>query len=118
MSTRGDPAILQEPAPRGLDDAPAASEPRHREPDGAPEAQRRQSFLLDLNDQMRAIDDPLAIMAQATAMLGACLGASRVGYGEVDAREETITVERDWTGGTLPNAVGSYRLELFGTTVL
>jgi PAS domain S-box-containing protein len=111
-------ATLSGPAAGGLDARALAEwEAQLREREAALEGvARRQAFLLDLDDQIRLISDPEEIMARATEMVGACLQVSRVGYGEIDAREGTIVIERDRTGD-LSSARGAYPLEAFGERV-
>ncbi|HEY8382785.1 MAG TPA: PAS domain-containing protein [Microvirga sp.] len=70
--------------------------------------ERRQKLLLELNDSLRTLEDPFAIMESASRMLGSFLGAARVGYGEIDPAGETLSVERDWTDGTVPSVRGRY----------
>ncbi|WEF33479.1 PAS domain-containing protein [Pseudoduganella chitinolytica] len=60
-------------------------------------AERRQAFQLALSDALRGLDDPLAITAHAASMLGEYVGAGRVGYGEIDAVSDSVSVHRDWT---------------------
>ncbi len=49
------------------------------------ESEERQSFLLSLNDALRAIGDPVEAIATASKMLGQKLGANQVVYAEIDA---------------------------------
>src|SRR5918997_5626970 len=55
-------------------------------------SERRQKLLLALNDRLRSLDDPEAVMAAASEMLARHLGTSRVGYAEVDAAQETLII--------------------------
>ena len=53
------------------------------------ESEERQTFLLSLNDALRATGDPDEAMAIASEMLGQKLGANRVSYAEI---------RQDWEG--------------------
>ncbi|HEU4518573.1 MAG TPA: PAS domain S-box protein [Microvirga sp.] len=80
--------------------------------------ERRQSFLLDLDDRLRAIEDPFAVMETATERLGRHLAVGRVGYGEIDGAQDHVVVERDWTAPPMPSVVGRYRMEDFGPELI
>lgn len=51
-------------------------------------------------------------------MLGCYLGASRVGYVEIDPAGETMSVERDWATAGSPSFAGRYRLNDFGPQIV
>jgi signal transduction histidine kinase len=80
-------------------------------------AQRRQEFQLGLNDALRDVADPHAIMATAAAHLGRYLGVDRCGYGEIDPVGKTISVAADWTDGAVPSVVGRHPLDGFGASL-
>ena len=46
--------------------------------------ERRKAFLAGLETRLRHLDDPVEMMAEATAALGRQLGVAQVGFGEVD----------------------------------
>ena len=77
------------------------------------QAERRQTFLLELSDRLRALTEPHAIMAAAAAVLGRHLGAAQVGYGLVQPDDETILLETGFADAVEP-LVGRYPLEMFG----
>ena len=79
--------------------------------------ERRQSFLAQLEVKLRGLDDPVAMMAEATASLGRELQVAQVGFGEIDAAGEHITVERDWNDGRMRSVVGTWRLDDFGPEI-
>ncbi|MCG7392526.1 PAS domain-containing protein [Microvirga sp. ACRRW] len=66
-------------------------------------AQRRQEFLLDLNDQIGDLGDPLTIMETAARSLAKFLHVDTSGYGEVFEDRGIIIVEREWSRGLLTN---------------
>ncbi len=77
-------------------------------------AAARQAFLLGLWDRLRTLTSPQDIMTAAVTALGRHLGASRVGYGQVQADNETIVFDTVSEYGVLP-AVGAYKLADLGT---
>jgi PAS domain S-box-containing protein len=77
-------------------------------------AEDRTAFLRALADRLRDISDPRAVMAAAAESLGRHLSVGRCGYGEVDGTSSLVTVENDWTDGTMASAAGVYRLENYG----
>jgi PAS domain S-box-containing protein len=59
--------------------------------------ERRLSFQIMLADRLRRLSDPETVKRAATRALGEYLGASRVGYAEIDEEHGTIRVHGDWT---------------------
>jgi PAS domain S-box-containing protein len=82
-----------------------------RDVTGRKRAEVRAGFLRIIADRLRDLTDPRAIMAAAAESLGRHMHVGRCGYGEVDDAGEFVTVERDWTNGTMPSAVGHHRLD-------
>jgi PAS domain S-box-containing protein len=80
--------------------------------------ERRLRFLVKLKGHLRGLYDPNEVRAMAAEMLGHHLGASRVGYGEVDPTGEFLLAERDWTADGIPSFAGRYRLDDFGPHVI
>ncbi len=76
-------------------------------------AEARQALLLDVSDRLRMLSDPDAILDKALAMLGEYLGASRVGYAQVQPDDVTILMEASYVSGVAP-IKGSYPLDSFG----
>ncbi|GGY77543.1 hypothetical protein GCM10007388_07930 [Pseudoduganella plicata] len=84
-------------------------------------AEQRQAFQLALSDTLRGLNDPLAITAHAASMLGRYVNADRVGYGEIDAVSDSVSVRRDWTaaGGAMQSLAGETRpLDSFGPNII
>ena len=82
-------------------------------------AERRQAFLLDLEERLRGLTDPRELTLAAAQALGRHVGAARAGYGEIDAAGATIAVERDWTDRTVASLAGESRLlDTFGPAVI
>ncbi|MHC2364250.1 GAF domain-containing protein [Rhizobium leguminosarum] len=80
--------------------------------------QQRQAFHLELEETLRDIGDPVAVMAAASEALGKALDIARVGYGEIDDDEEHVIVERDWTDGRIASVAGKYRMNDFGPPII
>ena len=81
-------------------------------------ADRRRSIMLELEEQLRRLDDPADAIAAAQEALGRYLCAGRVGYGEVDASGRYFTTERNWTDGAVDPQHGTHDLAAFGPEVL
>lgn len=79
--------------------------------------ERRQSALLRLSDRLRAEATIGGITYAASEVVGETLGVQLVGYGEVDAAAETITVERDWTSGGARTLAGTLSFRDFGSYI-
>ena len=80
-------------------------------------ADARQAFLLGLNDRLRPLTDPTEIQYAAARALGVHLGASRVGYSEIEADDAHTVVTRHYTDG-VPGIEGRYRVADYGPTLL
>ncbi len=77
----------------------------------------RQNALLTLGDQLRDAPDAPAIAALSARLAGRVLGASNVGYCDVDPQTGQISIHRDWTDGVAASVVGTYESSAFGTAV-
>jgi PAS domain S-box-containing protein len=73
------------------------------------DSQRRQAFLLDLGDELRRRHDARAAMRAAAALLGKALGASYVGYAEVDEGGRVRTEAEFHAGDAIPRFAGQKR---------
>ncbi len=73
-----------------------------------------QSFLLDLDERLRRLDDPRRAMNEAISLLGTHLGADRVGYSWVEEDDEHSIIEAEWTAKDMPGRVGRQCLNNFG----
>jgi PAS domain S-box-containing protein len=81
-------------------------------------AHRRQGFLLDLEEALRGLSDPVEIMAVTAEQLGRRLGVERCGYAEIDPIGDSVIVSQDWTSGAMATLAGSYPLDAFGADVI
>ena len=86
---------------------------RERAREEIKDAQRRQDYLLKLNEQLRAANDPFAIMEATAQSIGQLLKVDCVGYGEVDDDRGIVLVEREWSRGAISNEGRAYRLQEF-----
>lgn len=77
---------------------------------------RRQAFRLALDERLREVSDPVEAMQAASALLAHQLGASRVGYAELD-EEGFALVQRDWTAPGIATVAGRHRLDDFGAAL-
>jgi PAS domain S-box-containing protein len=78
-------------------------------------AEVRDSFLVALDDALRASDDPAAIMIAALRLLGTRLDADHAAYADVEADGDRFTVpheHRRGAGGA--SLVGTWSLSAFG----
>ena len=76
-------------------------------------AERRQAFRLALDDRLRNLADPEAVMTAAVTMLGEHIGAERVGYGEVLPDDATVRLSHCYASGVEPLLV-YFPLDGFG----
>jgi signal transduction histidine kinase/ActR/RegA family two-component response regulator len=82
-------------------------------------AAQQHHFQRKLNATLRELLDPVDIMEAASALVGRHLAVGRVGYGEIDAAGQTISVERDWSDGTVASLAGETRpLDSFGPAMI
>ncbi|WP_043840409.1 PAS domain-containing protein [Muricoccus aerilatus] len=73
-------------------------------------AEIRLLALVELGDRLRDLRDPGEIAYAAAEIIGRTLEADRAGYGVVDAAEETLRVERDWTAEGVSSLKGVFQL--------
>lgn len=66
-------------------------------------AQRRQEFLLELNDRLGSVEDPHEIVETTARSLANFLQVDSAGYGEVHEDRQVVIVEREWSKGLISN---------------
>lgn len=66
------------------------------------QAERDGIFLTELSDRLRQESDASAALELGISELGRYLGLIRVGFGEIDEAQTTVTVRWDWTDGSVP----------------
>jgi len=79
------------------------------------QSEARNQFLVSFDDAVRALRDPMSIMALGTELLGRHLGVSRCAYAELEEDGEHFTVKRDFRDpDEAPSIVGRWSLSEFG----
>jgi PAS domain S-box-containing protein len=81
------------------------------------EREGRRDFLLELNDRLRQLADPVAVQREASRALGMLVGASRVGYAEILDDGETSVVTVNYTDG-VRGIEGRYRVADYSPALL
>jgi signal transduction histidine kinase/ActR/RegA family two-component response regulator len=78
-------------------------------------AAQQHSFQRKLGATLRELIDPVDIMEAASALVGRHLAVGRVGYGEIDADGQNISIDRDWTDARTASLAGkTHTLDTFG----
>jgi PAS domain S-box-containing protein len=78
----------------------------------------RQTALIELGNQLRALRDPAAMAAAASVILGQTLGVTRAGYGSVDSVQEIVGVGQDWRSGPeIVSIAGQHAFRTFGSYI-
>ena len=69
-----------------------------------------QTFLIELNKALYAVNDPTVLSAITAKKLGQFLQADCVGYEQIELLTQLGHVDQDWTRGNFPSMVGTHRL--------
>jgi PAS domain-containing protein len=77
---------------------------------GRVQAERRQAFRLALEQRLRDLNDPRAVMAAAAEALGQHLGCDRAGYCELDPDGEHVSVVGEWCAPGVPGLASRQRV--------
>src|SRR6185436_12567896 len=77
----------------------------------------RSTALLQLAERFRALSVPGDLAYAAAEVLGETLGVSRCGYGTVELKDETITIERDWNAPGSQSIAGTLHFRDYGTYI-
>ncbi len=80
-------------------------------------AQRRTAALAELGDCIRELSDPDELAYAASEILGRELNVSRVGYGTIDKRAETISIEHEWTAAGVESLAGVLHFRDYGSHI-
>jgi PAS domain S-box-containing protein len=80
-------------------------------------SERRKTALIELSDLLRELRDPADLAYSAAELLGRALNVSRCGYGTIDIKEETITIERDWNAPGIKSLVGVLHFRDYGSYI-
>jgi signal transduction histidine kinase/ActR/RegA family two-component response regulator len=82
-------------------------------------AERRHAFRHELGNALRGLADAVQILEAASRLTGRHLAVGRAGYGEIDAAGVTVSVDRDWTDGSVASLTGESRpLDSFGPAII
>ncbi len=79
--------------------------------------ERQQQFLIELNDTVRALQDSHEIMWHVVSATGQHFDVTRCTYGEIDATQEYVIVDRDYCNGVI-SVAGSHQMDSFGPTLI
>lgn len=78
---------------------------------------QRFELLAALGDRIREIDDPSELAYAAAELLGRNLEISRAGYGTIDLKRETITIEKDWNAPGIKSLAGTLHFRDYGSYI-
>lgn len=80
-------------------------------------AEVRRQALADLAEALADLQEPADIGHAAARVLGRTLGATRVGYGAIDADTDTLHVDRDWTASGVESLAVATPLREYGSLI-
>jgi PAS domain S-box-containing protein len=80
-------------------------------------AELQRSAIVAFDEEVAELQDPGDVILAAARMIGEMLKASRVGYGRIDDKAETIVIERDWTAPGSTSLEGVQRFRDYGEFV-
>lgn len=72
------------------------------------------AVLLQLSDTLLRQGGADSTLHSALELLGRHFGVARVCFGDVDATEGTIRVRHEWSDGSVPSVIGTWRMPDFG----
>ena len=81
------------------------------------EADARRDALLELGDRLRELNDVPAIVQAAAEITAHITGATRAGYGVVDATRETVAISHDWCGPGQASVAGLHSFRAYGSYI-
>lgn len=81
-------------------------------------SERRSKFLLDLEERLRALSDPLEIKAAASELLGRHINAAEVGYADVVNDGSDLCIAGEWNDGRIASTAGVHRMADYGPEVI
>lgn len=79
--------------------------------------EEQQQFLIKLNDAIRIIEDSKEIIWQVVSATGQHFQVTRCTYGEIDASQEYVIVDRDYCNGVI-SVAGSHQMNSFGAEII
>ena len=78
------------------------------------QAERRDAFLVRLDDETRPLSDPNQVIETASRLVAQHLGADRCAWAEVDSGEQTLQIAGSYAEN-VQGILGRYDLAAFGT---
>lgn len=78
------------------------------------EADRRRLALIQLGDRLRDTPSEKEMIRAACEIVGEALGASRAGFGQLDAEARHLDIVSDWTKAGVASVVGRHRFDDYG----
>ncbi len=81
-------------------------------------AQRRLAFLLELEEKLRDITDPLAMKHAVCGLIARQLGAAHASYAEIEEPFTHLLVEGGWTDGRVAARPGRRAIGEFGMALI
>lgn len=72
------------------------------------------SALVAFDEEIAELTEPTDIVKAAVQMAGGLLKVSRVGYGAIDEKRETVLIEQDWTGEGVSTLAGLRQFRDYG----
>jgi PAS domain S-box-containing protein len=82
--------------------------------DALAESERYKTVLLELGKGLRDIVDIPEMTRMAAEAAGLALNASRAGFGQLDATNEHVSIEPDWTAPGQASVAGRHRFADYG----
>lgn len=79
--------------------------------------EERQRFLVELNDTLRPLADPVEIQESSARILGQWLKAKHAYYLEYDIELLSASVTRDYVADGTPSLAGQYEVDLYPTVI-
>ena len=78
---------------------------------------RRQAAVIELGDRIRDLEDVPAIAQAAAEIVARVIGASRAGFGTVDAARETVLMHPNWCAEGVAPVMGMHRFRDYGSFI-
>ncbi|MBD2110223.1 MULTISPECIES: PAS domain S-box protein, partial [Cyanophyceae] len=79
--------------------------------------EQQQQFLIELNDAARTLQDSEEIVWRVVSATGKHFNVTRCAYGEIDAAQEHVIVDRDYCNGVI-SVVGKHHMDSFGAEII
>jgi PAS domain S-box-containing protein len=81
------------------------------------QAVEQQRALVELDDLLRGQNGPADVSFAAAEFLAKRFNVSRAGYGTINKRAETITIERDWNAQGIKSLAGILQFRDYGSYI-